>query len=40
MRNPGPKKTGKISVCNISTERLTKETPKNFKKSKNARDTK
>jgi len=40
MRNPGPKKRGKRSVCKISTQIFTKETPKNFKKSKNASDTK
>jgi hypothetical protein len=36
MRKTGPKKRGKRSVCNISSERFTKGTPKIIKKSKNA----
>jgi len=36
MRKTGPKKRGRRSVCNISNERFTKETPKIIKKSKNA----
>jgi hypothetical protein len=40
MRKTGPKTRGKRSVCNISSERFTKEIPKNIKKSKNASDTK
>jgi hypothetical protein len=40
MSKPGPKKIGKRSVCNVSTERFTKGTLKNFKKPKNAGDTK
>jgi len=30
MRKTGPKKRGKRSMCNISSERYTKETPKNI----------
>jgi hypothetical protein len=40
MRRTGPKKRGKRSVCNISSERFTKETYKNVKKSNNASDKK
>jgi hypothetical protein len=36
MIKTGLKKRGKRSVCNISSERFTKETPKIIKKSKNA----
>jgi len=40
MRKTGPKKRRKRSVCNISSERYTKEILKNIKKSKNVSDTK
>ena len=39
-RKTGPNKRGKRSVCNASSKRFTRETPKNVKKSKNASDTK
>jgi len=38
MRKTGHKKRGKRRVCNISSERFTKEAPKNIKKSKSASD--
>jgi hypothetical protein len=40
MKKTAPKTRGKSSVCKISSEIFTKETPKNIKKSKNASDTK
>jgi len=40
MRKTGPKKRGKGSVCNISSEIFTKQTPKNINKSENASDSK
>jgi len=40
MRKTGPKTRGTRGVRDISSERFTKETPKNIKKSKNASNTK
>jgi hypothetical protein len=40
IRKTGPEERGKRSVCNISIEIFTKQTPKNINKSKNASDTK
>lgn len=39
MSKTGSKERGKRSVCNMSRERFTKETPKKIKKSKNVSNT-
>jgi len=40
MRKTGPKKRGNRGVYSVSSEIITKQTPKNIIKSKTASDTK